>query len=83
MKKNKDYIITKAWIGRFCDDQIGWAAPDHLSGYSPSNAPYRREYISPDDEFYLCEVIVKVLKNKKSQYIKRRAKTLGASKGEK
>lgn len=74
-------VKSKGWFGTWHDGTLGWAGPEHLHNRDAkyvAACPYDRDYVRREDEYYLCEVIIKPIRDKKGRLIKRRASTLKA-----
>lgn len=68
----------RAWLGVWSDGTLGWVAPEHLAD-DTTRTPYKRGYVRPNREFYLCEITWKPVRDKRGRLIVRRAATLHIS----
>lgn len=78
-KANPKKFKTKAWYSTWNDGELGWMGPSCLTDRRTSTPQSRNPSVDDEDEYFLCEVVVKPIRDKKGRLIKRKAKTLGVS----
>lgn len=74
MRKSKSMTKTtgRGWVGRWRDGGIGWVMPAHLTGRGIDRPSTDLRYVSDEDTFILCEITVKMVKNKNGKPITRK-----------
>lgn len=71
-KKNPNKVVAYAYVGRYCDDTLGWQIPICLSPYDTLKRP-RQPNANENTAghwFELCKVTIQVVKGRR----KRKAK---------
>ncbi len=73
--KNKDIMVSKAWVGEWSDGTIGWLMPQYIDERDQAPDSRQRHLARNTTQpitLYRCRITVERLKDKRGRPITRR-----------